>query len=239
MFDRDSLIISYDAERGDPRGGRSRKKSDQENQLGDCIDCTLCVQACPTGIDIRDGLQYECIACAACIDACDSVMDKMNYPRGLVKYTTENAIEGKPTRILRTRTVIYGSLLLILLIGLTGALSSRYELRVDALRDRNALYRELASGQIENVYSLKVINKSDRDHVVTLSATGLEGLRLEAVPAEPVAKAASMTVIPVRVKADPAINAGGGHEIIFILESTTDAEVSTSTKARFFLPTKP
>jgi cytochrome c oxidase accessory protein FixG len=148
MFDHETLVISYDPVRGEPRGGRSRKNADNDNKLGDCIDCTLCVQVCPVGIDIRDGLQYECIACAACVDACDSVMDKMDYPRGLVKYTTESAMEGKKSRILRPRTILYGTALIILLVGLTGALSSRYELRMDVLRDRNGLYRERATGRI-------------------------------------------------------------------------------------------
>lgn len=239
MFDRDSLIISYDRERGEPRGSRRRGKNGESDGLGDCIDCTMCVQVCPTGIDIRDGLQYECIACAACIDICNSVMDKMEYPRNLIKYTTENAMEKKPTRILRPRTAIYGTLLLILIVGIIGAVSSRYELRVDALRDRNALYRELAGGKIENVYTLKIVNKSERDHPVTVTVTGLDGLTIETVPAEPLATAAEMSSIPVRVQADPAVNPGGGHEIIFTLQSTVDPEVSISTKARFFLPVTP
>src|SRR5210317_507794 len=141
MFDKDTLIISYDEERGEPRGRRKRSVDTKDAGLGDCIDCTLCVQVCPTGIDIREGLQYECIACAACIDACDSVMDKMNYPRGLVRYSTEHAMKEGETRILRPRVLVYAVLLVILLVGIVGALSSRYELRVDVLRDRNALYR--------------------------------------------------------------------------------------------------
>jgi cytochrome c oxidase accessory protein FixG len=239
MFDNDSLIISYDTKRGEPRGSRSRKNAKNDanrGELGDCIDCTLCVQACPTGIDIREGLQYECIACAACIDACDTVMDKMGYPRGLVSYTTENALEDKPTRILRPRTAIYGTVLLVLVVGLTGALSSRHELRMDVLRDRNALYRELATGKIENVYTLKVVNKSDRDHAVSLEVAGLNQLTLETVPNNPVVAAGEMTVIPVRVQADPNNNPQGGQQIEFVLRSTTDPEVDANSTSRFFLP---
>jgi cytochrome c oxidase accessory protein FixG len=237
MFDQDSLIISYDAKRGEPRGSRSRKNSEKRSELGDCIDCTLCVQVCPTGIDIREGLQYECIACAACVDACDSVMDKMNYPRGLVGYTTENALAGKPSRIFRARTAIYGIAVIVLVIGLAGALSNRQELRMDVLRDRNALYRELASSQVENVYTLKVLNKSERDHPLTLEVSGLENLSLEMDPATPVAVAGEMTVIPVRVQADRNSNTGGGHELIFLLQSELDPEVDAKSKVRFFLPT--
>ena len=154
MFDHDTLIVSYDEKRGEPRGSRSRKEGKGDKTLGDCVDCTLCVQVCPTGIDIREGLQYECIACAACVDACDGVMDKMGYERGLIRYTTESALEGNKSRILRTRTVLYGTLLTVLLDRHHRAPSlNRAELRLDVLRDRNALYRELATGQVENVYS--------------------------------------------------------------------------------------
>jgi cytochrome c oxidase accessory protein FixG len=236
MFDRDTLIISYDAARGEPRGSRSRKESEKKGALGDCIDCTLCVQVCPVGIDIREGLQYECIACAACVDACDSVMDKMEYPRGLVKYTTENAIEGKQSRIVRPRTMLYGAALIILLIGLAGALSNRHEISMDVLRDRNALYRELATGRIENVYTLKVVNKSDRDHALNLEVTGLPGLTVETDPAEPVAIAGEMTTIAARVQANPTEVSGGGHDVRFEVNSTAAEGVSADAESRFFLP---
>src|SRR5688500_155031 len=155
MFDRDSLIISYDTRRGEPRGSRARNVDPKSRGLGDCIDCTLCVQACPTGIDIRKGLQLECIACAACIDACDSVMDLMTYPRGLVRYTTQNAMDNAPTRVLRPRTLIYGFLLLALIVGFGVAVANRDLVEVDVLRDRNALYRRLDQGAIENVYTVR------------------------------------------------------------------------------------
>ena len=158
MFDRDTLIISYDVERGEPRGGR-RKTADLEAlNLGHCVDCTLCVQVCPTGIDIRDGLQLECIACAACADVCDQVMDKMGYPRGLVRYTTERAMEEGRTRILRPRIFIYFALLVSLLAGIGWSIADRTPLRADLIRDRNALYRVLDDGRIENVYTLKIVN---------------------------------------------------------------------------------
>jgi cytochrome c oxidase accessory protein FixG len=238
MFDRDTLIVSYDEARGEPRGGRSRKhgKNSGSDHLGDCIDCQLCVQVCPVGIDIRQGLQYECIACAACVDACDSVMDKMEYPRGLIKYTTENAIAGEKPRIIRPRIIVYGVVLLILLIGLVGALSSRYELRINILRDRNALYRELASGQIENVYALKVLNKSERDHPLTLVVSGLPNLIVETEPSHPVAVAGELTIVTVRVQTGSNSTRDGGHDIVFELRSEAAPEVSVDAKSRFFLP---
>jgi len=236
MFDRDTLVVSYDTARGEPRGGRSRKNADSKGQLGDCIDCTMCVQVCPVGIDIRDGMQYECIACAACVDACDGVMDKMKYPRGLVRYTTENALEGKKSRIVRPRTVLYGTALVLLVVGLIAALSNRQELRMDVLRDRNALYRELSNGNIENVYTLKVVNKGESDHQLTLEVTGLPGLRVELDPPQPVAAAGEMTAIAARVQADPDEAGSGGNNVLFEIRSTLDETITADSDARFFLP---
>jgi cytochrome c oxidase accessory protein FixG len=164
MFDKDTLIISYDEERGEPRGGRRKKTDLKEAGLGDCINCTLCVQVCPTGIDIRNGLQYECIACAACIDVCDQVMDKMEYPRGLVRFTTEHALKHKQAHVLRPRIFVYGALLLIIVSSTLWSMTHRIPLRADLIRDRNALYRELPGGMIENVYTLKITNMDARPH---------------------------------------------------------------------------
>lgn len=236
MFDRDSLIISYDRSRGEPRGSRSRDTDRNETPLGDCIDCTLCVQACPTGIDIRNGLQYECIACAACIDACDGVMDKMGYPRGLIRYTTENALEGKQTRVLRPRIIIYGSLLLVLLVGLATSLLNRQELRVDVLRDRNALYRELTDNRVENVYTVKIINKSERTHELAISADGLPDLRVVTEPERISIPAGELVSVSARVQADPGIAGAGGHDIRILVQSTIAPEIVAETESRYFLP---
>jgi cytochrome c oxidase accessory protein FixG len=154
MFDKDTLIISYDEERGEPRGGRRKNVDKQASGLGDCINCTLCVQVCPTGIDIREGLQYECIACAACIDVCDQVMDKMGYPRGLVRYTTEHALKHKTAHVIRPRIIVYGLLLLAIISGTLWGMTHRVPLRADLIRDRNALWRELPGDVVENVYTL-------------------------------------------------------------------------------------
>jgi len=164
MFDKDTLIISYDTARGEPRGGRRKTDDLKEKGLGECINCTLCVQVCPTGIDIRDGLQYECIACAACIDVCDQVMDKMNYPRGLVRYTTEHALKHNEGHVIRPRIMVYGVLLLVIISGTLWGMTHRVPLRADLIRDRNALYRELPGDLIENVYTLKITNMDDSPH---------------------------------------------------------------------------
>jgi cytochrome c oxidase accessory protein FixG len=161
MFDKDTLIISYDVVRGEPRGARKKSADPRALGLGDCVDCDACVQVCPTGIDIRDGLQIECIACASCIDACDAVMDKMQYPRGLIRYTTENMLTGKPRHLLRVRTLIYGGLLTFLLVTFAWGVMHRSALIVEILRDRNALYRETSDGEIENSYAIKLVNKTD------------------------------------------------------------------------------
>jgi cytochrome c oxidase accessory protein FixG len=164
MFDKDTLIISYDEERGEPRGGRRKNADLDELNLGECINCTLCVQVCPTGIDIRNGLQYECIACAACIDVCDQVMDKMDYPRGLVRYTTEHALKHKTEHVIRPRLIVYGLLLLVIVSGTIWSMTNRIPLRADMIRDRNALYRELPGGLVENVYTLKITNMDNAPH---------------------------------------------------------------------------
>ncbi|MEO5796043.1 MAG: cytochrome c oxidase accessory protein CcoG, partial [Rhodoferax sp.] len=142
MFDKDTLIVSYDTNRGEPRGARSRKADPATLGLGSCVDCTLCVQVCPTGIDIREGLQYECIGCAACIDGCDQVMDKMGYPKGLIRYSTENALkqhlpaQGILKRIFRPRVLVYTAVLWAIIIAALVTLYQRVPLKVDVIRDR-------------------------------------------------------------------------------------------------------
>ncbi|MGY6631380.1 MAG: cytochrome c oxidase accessory protein CcoG [Wenzhouxiangella sp.] len=177
MFDDNSLVISYDVARGEPRGSRRRDADYKEMGLGDCIDCMACVHVCPTGIDIRDGLQIECIACASCIDVCDEVMDKMGYPRGLVRYTTENALNNKPTRILRPRLFIYVAALLLLATVIGLILTGRDPLIADVLRDRTALYR-LVDSELENSYSLKLTNRSGETMEIAISSEGLPGIRV-------------------------------------------------------------
>lgn len=171
MFDRDTLIVSYDPVRGEPRAAGNKRREAIEN-VGDCIECQACVQVCPTGIDIRDGLQYECIACAACIDACDEVMIKIGKEPGLIKYTTENEMEGKKTHIVRPRIILY-IVALCIMIGLFAyTLLSRKSIAVDVLRDRNSFYRMVDAKTIENVYKLKIMNKGESTQTYEITATG-------------------------------------------------------------------
>ena len=178
MFDRNTLVISYDQKRGEPRGGRKRGVDPHTVNKGDCIDCTMCVQVCPTGIDIRDGLQYQCIACAACIDACDDVMDKMGYPQGLIRYSTENAMEGKKVAILRPRVILYSVLLLSLVVGLLYSIAVRVPLKMDILRDRQSLFSETKRGEIQNDYTIKILNMDENRHEFSLDIRGLKDVKL-------------------------------------------------------------
>jgi len=171
MFDRDTLIVSYDIERGEPRAAGKKRRAEIDN-VGDCIECQACVQVCPTGIDIRDGLQYECIACAACIDACDEVMIKVGKDPGLIKYTTENEMQGKKTNIMRPRIMLYITALSIMIGLFAFTLLSRKSLAVDVLRDRNSFYRMVDAKTIENVYKLKIINKGKSAQTYEITATG-------------------------------------------------------------------
>ncbi|MBP6251462.1 MAG: cytochrome c oxidase accessory protein CcoG [Rubrivivax sp.] len=186
LIDKDSLIITYDSARGDPRGSRSRKATAADQGLGDCIDCTLCVQVCPTGIDIRDGLQNECIGCAACIDVCNDVMDKMSYPRGLIRYSTENGVANGWSRrqmfkrALRPRVLIYGGLLSAASLAFAASVSMRSPFQVDVVKDRGALARVVEDGDIENVYRLQIMNRTEQPQTYRIEARGIPGLEVRA-----------------------------------------------------------
>jgi cytochrome c oxidase accessory protein FixG len=235
MFDRDTLIITYDQARGEPRGARSRHAPRSQDTLGDCVDCTVCVQVCPTGIDIRQGLQYECIACAACIDACDTVMDKVGYPRGLIRYTTQQAMDGQKTRILRGRTLVYGLLLgLLFTVGVVGLLN-RKTADLDAIRDRNALYRETATGQIENVYLLRVLNKKMLPRTFRLTVEGLEGAVIDGGTPRWLVAGGEVYTTAIRLEA-PAATIHGGHTVRFILTDDVSGQRLLAEKARFIAP---
>jgi cytochrome c oxidase accessory protein FixG len=237
MFDRDTLVITYDEGRGEPRGARRRGTDARAQGKGDCIDCTLCVQVCPTGIDIRKGLQIECIACAACIDVCDDVMDKMGSPRGLIRYTTTHALEHKPTRILRPRTLIYGSILGLLMLGFVVAVALRSPVSLDVIRDRNALYKLTDDGNVDNVYTIRILNKSEHPQRFVLEARGASPLTLIARQTEYLVPSGSVYSLPLRVRR-AAYEPLGAETIVFTLRSLDDAGVKTETEARFLAPTR-
>lgn len=236
MFDKDTLIISYDEVRGEPRGGRKKGVDPEKESLGHCIDCTICVQVCPTGIDIRDGLQYECIGCAACIDACNDVMEKMDYPKGLIRYTTDHIIHGERTHIMRPRIIVYGVILLAVIFSTFYAIANREPLALDVIRDRNTLFRESNEGMIENVYILKIMNMDKKERAYKLSVTGVEGLVL--LKDAPVLKVESGDVleVPVSVSVDPAELKTRSSELIFRIVTDDNDHLSVDEEARFIGP---
>ena len=246
MFDKDTLIISYDKARGDPRGTRSRKIDHRAQGLGDCIDCGLCVQVCPTGIDIRNGLQYECIGCAACIDVCNGVMDKMNYPRGLVRYVTQNGLDQQLEpgvmwrRVFRPRVLVYTAILFIVVGALAASVALRSPFRVDVVRDRASLARIVDDGQIENVYRLQVMNATEQLQRYRIDVTGLPGIRIdgkadiEVGPAE-----ARWVTVAVRVPPEAA-GKTGAQPIEFRIERVESRAGATPSlaleKSTFIVP---
>ena len=224
MFDKDTLIVTYDAERGEPRGARSRKADPAKLNLGACIDCSLCVQVCPTGIDIRNGLQYECIGCGACADVCDTVMDKVGYPRGLVKYSTENAMKHHWTRgqamrhVLRPRVLVYSSILMVITVAIFVSLAMRTPFKVNVVRDRGVMARMVEAGKIENVYRLQVMNATENNQRYKFTVQGLPGLAITSDDTIEVASTQARTV-PVRVQAPADAASPGSHEIHFEIQS--------------------
>ncbi|NUT84903.1 cytochrome c oxidase accessory protein CcoG [Pseudomonas corrugata] len=234
MFDKDTLTISYDAARGEIRGPRKRDANPANLGLGDCIDCQMCVQVCPTGIDIRDGLQMECIGCAACIDACDSIMDKMGYARGLVKYTSERQLQGGKTHLLRPRLIGYTAVLLVMIGALVVALVERPMVSLDVSKDRG-LFRENSQGLIENIYSLKIINKTQQRQDYQLSLVDgddfvLQGkTRLSLAPGEIVDVPVSVAMLSERPRS-------GSQEIAFKVADSDEPAIHSVAKSRFVAP---
>ncbi|KJJ97500.1 (Fe-S)-binding protein [Pseudomonas sp. 21] len=227
MFDKDTLIISYDAARGESRGARKKDADPKALGLGDCIDCHQCVQVCPTGIDIRDGLQIACIGCAACIDACDSVMDKMGYDRGLVRYTSESALEGGKTHLLRPRLIGYAAVLLVMIGAFVWALEARPLINLDVARDRG-LFRENAAGEIENIYNLKLINKTQQPQHYHLSLADGAGYRLQGVP-ELMLQPGEIRDFAVSVASEAQRSAGGSLPLHFRVSDGNEAIDAAST----------
>lgn len=244
MFDDDTLIVTYDEERGEPRGAGSRKNEAKTESLGSCIDCSLCVQVCPTGIDIRDGLQYECIGCGLCADVCDSVMDRVGDERGLIKYTTQNALDNHWTRnemfkrILRPRVLVYSTILGLLIVGLLTSLWFRMPFKVDVVRDRSVLARLVDGGMLENVYRLQIMNASEDQHQYRLKVNGLENAKVgfegsenAIITVEPAE--ARWVVVDVEVP-DGSI-ATGKHKIQFEIEEIESKKVLIE-KSIFLVP---
>lgn len=237
MFDGDTLVISYDEKRGEPRGARKRGVDAMREGLGDCIDCTMCVQVCPTGIDIREGLQYECIGCAACIDVCNDVMDRMGYAPGLIRYTTQNALAGEPTRIMRPRIYVYGAILLAIIAALVYAVAVRVPLELDVVRDRNQLFRETNEGLIENVYTLHIINMDNAPHTFAIDATGIDGLILDTESREIYVDAGAVQNLVTRLRAEESDLEHRSSKVTFRITAVDKPDLRDEAEARFLGPT--
>jgi cytochrome c oxidase accessory protein FixG len=240
MFDKDTLIVTYDTDRGEPRGARTKKIDYQAQGLGSCIDCGICVQVCPTGIDIRNGLQYECIACGACIDGCDQVMDKMGYERGLIRYTTEHALNEKMTKeamwkhVFRLRTLIYGAILGLIILAAGISLVYRVPLKVDVIRDR-AMPKITEIGAIENVYRLQIMNTLETDRTYQISVKGIPGAVI-VNETEVMIKAATSHVFPVRVRIPAGAAPIGSNRLRFVVTDGENSKVTVTEKAVFIVP---
>ena len=232
MFDADTLVVSYDKERGDPRGSRKRNVDYKEQGLGDCVDCGMCVQVCPTGIDIRDGLQYECIGCALCVDACDSIMEKMNYDKGLISYTTENALLGKKSHILRPKVIAYAALLLGMMGAFAYSVATRVPLELDVIKDRGALYQLTGMGKIENSYVVKLMNMSDETIEFTLEVSGVPGIKIT-TDTQMVVGGGEVFTLPTSVEVDPVNMKKTHYDIEFVVQAKENAELTASSESRF------
>ena len=243
MFDSDTMVISYDSARGEARGARARGADYKAKGLGDCVDCGICVQVCPTGIDIRNGLQYECIGCAACIDGCNRVMDKMGYPRGLIRYATESGLKKGYTaaqmirRVFRPRVLIYTAVLWIVILAAGFTLVQRVPIKVDVIRDRVTASRA-DDPVIENVYRLQVMNTSEQRRAVRIEAAGIEDLEVASEPQPIEIGPASQRAVPVRLSAEREHVRSGSNAIVFTVKSVQGSgeEVVVTERAVFVAP---
>jgi cytochrome c oxidase accessory protein FixG len=250
MMDRDTLVIGYDSARGESRGSRPRSADPKALGLGDCIDCRLCVQVCPTGIDIRDGLQSNCIGCAACIDVCDTVMEQMNYPKGLVRYSTQNGLDqgwDKPTllkRVLRQRVLIYGALLVLATLAFVTSVAQRNLLRMDVVRDRGVMARVVGNDVVENIYRLHLMNASEATQRYQVAVRGTAGLALIA-PLTVTLNPVEAQTVPVAVQLDsaPAAALAGQtlpleFEVTQLTAQTGGQQAPVREKTTFHVPTR-
>jgi cytochrome c oxidase accessory protein FixG len=230
MFDKDTLIVTYDSERGEPRGSRSKKADFAALNLGACVDCSLCVQVCPTGIDIRNGLQYECIGCGACADVCDTVMDKVGYSRGLVKFSTQHAMENHWTsaqtlrHVFRPRVLIYTGILLLVIALLFGSLFARKSFKVDVVRDRASLARIVSGGNIENVYRLQIMNAAEKRQHFRIVASGMNDLKVLTDAEDLVVESTQSRWVTVRLQVPYDAAVSGKYPIQFTIEAFDDTE---------------
>ena len=233
MFDKNTLLVAYDAKRGENRAPRKRKDDPKALGLGDCVDCNLCVDVCPAGIDIRNGIQYECINCGLCIDACDQTMEKFNYPKGLIRYTSEQQLAGKESNRFNLKLVSYAGLTLMFILLLGIWIDSRIPLEANIIRDRTALFRVNYEGVVENTYTLKILNKTQQPLHFNVKVKNLSDTKIN-LPKNVRIGAGVMEEIPVTIALD-------GYELEkkitnfdFIIQSVEQPNILVQKNTVFF-----
>jgi cytochrome c oxidase accessory protein FixG len=231
MFDRDTLVVAYDEARGEGRGKRKRK--DDPKALGDCVDCNLCVDVCPVGIDIRDGLQYECIDCGACVDACNQTMRQFNYPLGLISYTSEAKLAGQGKGLLRPKIIGYALISVVVVSAMIFSVVNTVPLELSVSRDRNVLYRVNNNDDIENSYQIKLLNKSTVNKKYQLAVDGVSGIGSSLEQPIEVAAGETLTVILTLTAAPDDIKQSVTKLTIFV-EATDNPDIMVSSETRFY-----
>ncbi len=235
MYDKNTLAVRYDHLRGESRGPRKPNEDYKAKGLGDCTDCSWCVQVCPVDIDIREGTQYECIDCGLCVDACNSVMDKMGYERGLIRYTTQDSIAGGETKIFRPRLIGYAIALLIMVSFFTYSIANRVPVGIDVLRDRGVKLFRVRGNNVENVYSLKLNNKDRNGHKYELKVEGVTDYKLRGAKNIYLEEGEVLT-LPIRLSIAKDDLKSSNTPVTFIIQALDNPEMNAAQEARFISP---
>ncbi|WP_187408477.1 cytochrome c oxidase accessory protein CcoG [Saccharophagus sp. K07] len=235
MYDRDTLAVYYDPKRGEKRGPRRPGDDYKKSGLGDCIDCSWCVQVCPVNIDIRDGLQYECINCGLCVDACNTVMDKMSYPRGLIRFTSEDELQTGKTRFFRPRLFGYCFAVLAMVSVFAYAIATRSPIGIDVIRDRGARLYRVMGNEIQNVYTVKINNMDSHDHVYDIEVEGDYPFELRNYHPKTV-EAGEVFTLPVRVSVPRDQLKGEKNKLRFIVRAQDNESIHASETTVFMGP---
>lgn len=225
MLDQQSLIVAYDPGRGEPR--RKGKRA-EDDSAGDCVDCNQCVVVCPTGIDIRDGLQMECINCTQCIDACDNVMQKVGRETGLIRYTSQAALSGAAWKFWRARTIAYPVILLLLASGFVLAAAGKYSFDARVIRGKGAPFVSLVPGQTTNSFSLRLVNRSDEPQQYQVTIMEPANAELEVVEPQLLELAVDESnLVPIQIHFPISTTAGDGNEKVFMQISDSSGHQKT------------
>ncbi len=236
MVDKHTLIPAYDVKRGEPRG--RLKKGEDASRFGDCIDCKQCVAVCPTGVDIRHGLQEGCIMCALCIDACDQVMDKVHRPRGLIRYASLDELEGGEVLPLykRTRVWVYGTIMLLAALGIAWGLSTLDAIQLTVIHERQPLFVLQSDGSIQNKYTLKILNKTMQEIPVQVEVTGPPGVKLHGSDRPVTARPSTITPLTIFARVPRRNLQGESMPIHFRVSSPSNPELSAEQESVFLGP---